>query len=356
MKVLMVIKKLRYSGAYKMFIWLATNLAEHGFDVTVFTYMKNDVESLHPKILWIKDDFEDQNMILPCMKLRKIIKNQDPDCSISFLLDANIINTIACLGLRTKSVICERNDPFKPHYYKLKIVKPLFRLANGAVFQLDKVRRYYSMINAPIAVIPNPVWNYAQIDVKPFSERNNEIVTLGRIDIFQKRHDVLIKAFSILHKLYPQYKLRIFGDGPFSDITKIKELIKDLKLENDVFLAGVTPHPRDAIKDAKIFVLSSDFEGIPNALIEAMSIGMPCLSTDCSPGGASLLIDDGINGYLVPTKDVSLLAEKMIHMIENEDICDRIGNNAKMIINKFTEKSILEKWVDYLKNYENIKC
>lgn len=348
MKVLMVMKKLRYSGAYKMFMWVAKALADRGFDITVFTYMKNDVKELPANIKWIKQDLENRNFIFHLMAVRKVIRTEKPECVISFLLDANILNMLACIGTKAKSIVCERNDPFKPHYHIMKIAKPFFRLADGAVYQLPKVAEFYKNIKAPTAIIPNPVLCKADVQIKSFNERDNVIVTLGRLDLFQKRHDVLVNAFAAFSQKHPEYKLVIYGDGP--DENRIRDLILKLGLNDKVILAGVTSNPQDSIKNAKFFVLSSDFEGIPNALIEAMSIGLPCISTDCRPGGASLLIKNNINGIIVPPHDEKSLADQMRCLAENAEKAETLGNNARQIVNDFAEDEIALQWCNYIKS------
>ena len=253
----MVMKKLRYSGAYKMFMWVAKALADRGFEVTVFTYMQNLVTELPPNIKWIQVDLENKGFISHLFAVRKVVRNVKPDCVVSFLLDANILNMLACLGTKSRSVVCERNDPFKPKYYAMKIAKPLFRLADGAVYQLPKVAQFYSNIKAPTAVIPNPVLCDSKIQIKPFAERENAIVTLGRIDIFQKRHDILVRAFAKFSKMHPDYKLMIYGDGP--DEKKINDLIANLNIVDNAILGGVAKNPQEVIKNASFFVMTSDF-------------------------------------------------------------------------------------------------
>lgn len=347
MKILMIIKKLHYSGAPKMFLWVAKALSDRGFDVTVLTYMRNDVKDLPPNIKWIQKDLEKRNVFFRLMAVRKVVCAEKPECVISFLLDANILNMLACIGTKSKAVVCERNDPFKPHYYVMKIVKPFFRLADGAIYQLPKVAEFYKNIKAPTAIIPNPVLCKSNLHIKSFSERENIIVTLGRVDIFQKRHDVLVKAFSIFLQKHPDYKLVVYGDGP--DVESIKSLIQRLNLNDKVVLGGVTSNPQDAIKNAKFFVLTSDFEGIPNALIEAMSIGLPCISTDCRPGGAAFLINDGANGLLVPCGNDEKLAEKMLFLANNPLDADRMGRTAMEVVETFSENKVAQMWDKYLR-------
>lgn len=348
MKIFMLIKKIRYSGAYRMFVWVAKALADRGHEVTVFTYMKNDINELPANIRWIKADLEKAILWKKVSQTRQHIKECDADVSISFLLDANIINTLACIGLKTKSVICERNDPFKPHYYKLQLTKWMFRFADGAVFQLPKVAEFYSMIKGPTAVIPNPVIPYAErIEIEPFEKRKNIIVSLGRLDIFQKRQDILLNAFARFLKGHPDYKLYLFGDGP--DEEKLRLLANELGITEAVCFKGITNSPFRELSKTKFFVMTSDFEGIPNSLIEAMSIGLPCISTDCRPGGARLLIENGKSGIIVPPGDANKLCEQMEYLTDNPQTADKLGKEAAKSLIRFSEAEITDIWDRYLK-------
>lgn len=348
MKIVMVLTKLRYGGAEKIFMWLASTLAKQGHEIIVFTYIASDLKTLPYPIHWIQQDLVRANYYTKYKAYKQIIRTYTPDCCISFQLETNILNILACLSTSTKSIVCERCDPYKPHYYKLKLVKPLFRLADGAVFQLEKARMFYSMVKKPTAVIPNPAFQeFYFASIKPFHERENIIVTLSRYDIFQKRQDILIKAFHKFQKQYSQFKLLIYGDG--KDKHKIEKLIRKLGLQDCVILAGYTDKVKEVIKRAKFFVLSSDFEGIPNALIEAMSVGIPCISTDCSPGGASLLITDGVNGGLVPKGDINALYKKMCYFVKEWELTDKMGYEGQKIIKRFSEEKIIDLWNGYLK-------
>ena len=349
MKILMLIKQLHYSGAPKMFLWVANALAERGLDVTVLTYMKSYGATPPNIVKWENLEYlENKNIYHKYKAIRKCIKQASPDLCISFLLDANILNIFACLHLKTKSIVCERNDPFKPGYYKLKLLKPFFALADGAVFQLEDVAKYYNNIKGATAVIPNPVKELPDVTLKPIEERDNIIVSIGRLDIFQKRQDVLIKAFHLFHQKHQAYKLFLFGDGTDKDVCQIKKLISQYRLEDSVILKGVTNEPIKELSHSKFYVFTSDFEGIPNSLVEAMSIGLPCISTDCSPGGARLLINDGENGFLVPKGDYKAVADRMCTLIENPNIAETMGTKATDIIHRFNGDAICNMWIDYL--------
>lgn len=352
-KIFMLIKWLHNSGAPKMFVWLANSLAEQGYDVTVYTYLDYDGQeiTLSNKVHHIHESLNNNGVIGKVKHIRRAIKKTKPDVSISFLLDANVYNMFACYGLKTKSVVCERNDPYKPHYYKLKFWKPWFRLADGAVFQLPKVAKFYANIKGPTAIIPNPVNEQIFHLESSFSSRQDLIVTVGRIDLFQKRHDVLIQAFALFVIKHPSYRLVIYGKGESCDVDILRHLIEEKGLQGKVELAGEVKNPIEFICKAKFFVLSSDFEGIPNALIEAMSIGLPCISTDCRPGGAAMLIDHGKNGLLVPMGDSECLCNEMDNVARHPELADRIGEEAKNIILRFSEKNIISMWVNYINQF-----
>ncbi len=155
MKIFMLISFLDYSGAPTMFLWVAEELRKKGNDVVICTYnnIRYDVQ-LADGIKWIDFTPENKGFVGKITKIRQLIKKYKADVSISFQLDANVYNILACSGLKTKSVVCERNDPYKPGYWKLKLFKPLFRFANGAVFQLPKAREYYSNVKVPTVITP----------------------------------------------------------------------------------------------------------------------------------------------------------------------------------------------------------
>ncbi len=354
MRILMIIKWLHNSGAPKMFSWVANGLANQGHDVTVFTFHDYDgsTVTLSPKVRHIHKSLDGVGLIGKIKRIREEVKELKPDVSISFLLDSNVYNIFACVGTETKSVVCERSDPFKPHYYKLKFWKPWFRLADAAVFQLPKVAEFYSNIRGAKIVIPNPIINKGTTNCLPIENRSKKIVTHGRVDISQKRLDILVRAFALLHEHFPDYSLSIFGkdDNPdCGNVMRLKNLASELDIDENVIFEGETLTPYESIKDAKIWVLASDYEGIPNSLIEAMSIGLPCVATDCSPGGARFLINDAVNGYVVARGDVVGLYKKMRYLLENPIVADRIGNEAKKIKDLYSEKQILLQWENFLK-------
>ena len=175
-----------------------------------------------------------------------------------------------------------------------------------------------------------------------------KIVSVGRLSITQKRQDVLLKALSELRKNNISFIAYIYGAGEDED--KVKKMVRDYSLEKNVLLMGQQDNVLLKIFDSNCFVLTSDFEGIPNALMEAMSIGIPCISTDCSPGGARLLITDGENGFIVDRGDYLKIAERIMWIGSHKRESEIIGNNATAITKKFSEEKIMDLWENGIKH------
>ena len=152
---------------------------------------------------------------------------------------------------------------------------------------------------------------------------------------------------------YPSIRLDFYGDGEMHD--ELQDKINYLGLEHRVTLHPSTKDIFDCIRTAQLFVLSSDYEGMPNALMEAMALGLPCISTDCRPGGARTLIDNGQNGLIVPVKDVDTLAETMMFVLDNPDLAEDMAQEARLLGETHTNKIIFDKWNDFLKSlYQTI--
>lgn len=346
----MLIKFLDYSGAPTMFMWVAEALHRRGHQVTICTYktLRKDIK-MSEGIKWIDLTPEDLGYVRCIKRMRRIIDEYNPDVSISFQLNANIYNMLVCYGKNTKSVVCERNDPYR-RGRTLKVLKPLFAMADGAVFQLPGAREYYDNIKVPVAIIPNPFVAKTDIRCEGSDRRKHVIVTHGRLEIVQKRQDVLIDAFAMLVKEYPDYQLQIFG-GQWpgtNDEERLKDQIARLGLQDKVHLMGVSKNPQQDIKEAMVWVSTSDFEGISNALMDAMAIGMPVVATDCSPGGAAFLIKNKENGLLVERGNVKAVYEGMKYMIEHPSEADEMGHKALEIEKELDSEKIAKQWEDYL--------
>ena len=362
MKIVFVIPRLKYSGAPKMMAWIAKQMGERGHNVkfvALFSGKKERKLGKNVEFYWlgvkqsksrfIRNTFGMLNVLL---KLNNYVKEEKPDVLVSFL-DSVGYMYLPIARKKCKVVISERVDPRNRRGLLGKIKIWLMKFADLTVFQTDGAREFFRGkydIYEKSVVIPNPVVITDEIKalrdkIPTFEERDNRIVTVGRLSLKQKRQDILIKAFDIVHKKHPELQLVIYGDG--EDRDKIQEIITQMGLNNCVTLAGKVLGVEKEILNAKAFVLTSDYEGIPNALIEALSVGVPCVSTDCSPGGAKLLIDDGENGFLVSCGDAEQIARKTLEIIKSKDISEKFSKIGIVITEEFSETKIADMW-EYL--------
>lgn len=366
MKILFTIPRLTYSGAPKMMAWVANQMAKKGHEVHLVTFFSeeqahilNENITVHSlKVVQSKSRLvrNTTGMLKTIGRLHKTVRKLKPDAVVSFLDSVGYVYlAIGQLLTRSKFVVSERVDPYS---YKGKMARIRFwlmKFAHGSVFQTEGARKFfeqYKKIYRNSTVIPNPVVANEKVlsmqqNIPSPKERDKRIVTVGRLSLTQKRQDVLLEAFKIFHKDYPEYKLVIYGDG--QDKAKIQALIEQAELSEHAILAGRTDRVEEEIFRAGAFVLTSDFEGIPNALIEAMSIGVPSISTDCSPGGAALLIKDGENGFLVRRGDAKAIAEKLSLIVSDTKTAERISKNSPSITEEFSEDIIADKWEAFFK-------
>lgn len=277
--------------------------------------------------------------------LKKKIIDINPDAVLSFLTMCNIYTAFALRKKKIPVIVSERNDPGKECSGKIRrlVRRIAYRYADGFVFQTNDARAYFSKkIQKRSTVIPNPVKNdlpYAQK-----SEKENKIVAAARLSA-QKNYPLMLRAFKRFACDYPDYKLHIYGDGNLKE--SLIALSQELNISEKVAFEGNVIDLHERIKDAKMFVLSSDYEGISNSLLEAMAMGLPCISTDCPCGGSRMLIEDGVSGLLTPVGDEAAFYRAMKKLAENEELAQTVSNNALKAREIYSEKTILKKYFDY---------
>ena len=174
-----------------------------------------------------------------------------------------------------------------------------------------------------------------------------DIVTLGRLSE-QKNHKLLISAFARVADKHQEVNLLIYGKGQLAD--DLSAYINESGLENRVFLMGNTTEAEKVLSEAGYFVLSSDFEGMPNALMEALAVGVPSISTDCPCGGPKTLINAGENGLLVPVNDIEALAEAMDRLLSDEELSSNLSQNAKRLALSYKTDRVFAEWKKYVES------
>lgn len=274
---------------------------------------------------------------------RKYIKLRRPDIILSFLYPYSIRVLTSLLFTDQKVIVAERRNPQKVKGGKLiEWFRNLLYLKATAI-TVQTIRNmmcYPSFLRKNINVIYNPVsLSDDYIGSANTTIKEKEIVTVGRL-VPEKNHELLIKSFAEFRNDHSCYKLTIWGEGPLRK--KLQELIDSLGLHDCVFLKGNSNEVLREILNSEIFVLPSNTEGMPNALIEAMCLGLPCISTNVS--GAADLIISGENGLLINVGDQSALISCLKHLSDNYEYRTTLGLKAVSIYKLVKKDHIINQW------------
>jgi glycosyltransferase involved in cell wall biosynthesis len=197
-------------------------------------------------------------------------------------------------------------------------------------------------VDARVDIIPNPINPEFNGSTKEARRRGSghTIVAMGRL-VRQKGFDLLIEAFARCAGQHPEWSLVILGEG--EERSNLESLISAMGLQDRVRLAGKVPQPSHILGQADLFVLSSRFEGFPNALMEAMACKLAVISTDC-PNGPRDIVRDGVDGLLIPPDDVNALAKGMDRLMANPMERQRLGAGATEVVKRFSIEKIMSMW------------
>lgn len=343
-------------GAERVVSILAGKMAEKGLNIEILTYYERERSyEIHPnvKISSVETLTKTTNKIKNLFWLRKYFR-ENAKVVLSFLAPFNMMAIIAGMGSGIPVIVADRNDPNKvPSNRVIRIIRDfLYVFADKIVVQTEKNKKYFNCsIQKKCIVIYNPVdlGDYHAIALKTHSKR--KIVTAGRL-MPQKNQKMLINAFSAILKQKMEYELVIYGEGP--NRQELECLVKERGLESKVSLPGNVTDLYEKIKDAELFVLSSDYEGMPNALIEAMCMGLPCISTKVS--GAIDLIQNGKNGILTEIGSESELTGAMQMLLGNNDARLRLAKEAVKLGDELSTDKIVKQWTDVIEDVISKKC
>lgn len=323
-------KNRSFGGAEKNMIYLAGYLVNKGYEV-IFCSVEGDdlIYSIDEKVKVFLTSVKTKNRILlqlqALIRTRKVIKQVNPDIIVSFWLHPTFY--AMTLLKQYKIIFCERNNPETIYgRFSKKLLRYVFKKSHGLIFQTQGVLDQFPDLDLEkkSIVIPNPI--YIDKEIFEYIElKDNRIVTIGRLTE-QKNQKILIDAFARIEKQYPHLILEIYGEGHLEE--NLQKQIYDYHLENKIFLKGTNPDVLKLIHSAKLFVLSSLYEGMPNVLIEAQGLGIPCVSSNCPPGGPAYLIDHRQTGLLFENNNLDSLVEQMYFALENEDEIKKISKNA----------------------------
>ncbi len=366
MKIGFLIQSMASGGAERATAALANEMNKKGQIVEIITFNGYDsFYTLNEGVRHVNMDLiplrsSPLQKIKDCIDrmftIRKEIKSRDLDvivCMNSVIAGYGVFSTAFT---KTKTVGAERNNPYK--YFSgriLSIVKRICAfLSDGYIFQTKAASEYFlPSVQKKGAVIPNAVFNPLVNEIEPTDQKQKIIYSVGRF-VKEKRFDCLIDAFDIVSRKHPDYKLIIFGEGKLRD--ELEHRIDVLSLTDKVLLPGNNPEALRFISKGSVYVLCSEFEGMPNALMEAMAVGVPCVSARCQMGPEEL-IENGENGLLVSDCcSPEELADGILKVIENPELSQTLSSNSIKIKETHSLSNITDQWIDYLQSIRKYKA
>lgn len=350
MKVLMIIPSLGAGGAERVLSGLANDWAEKKkctLEIILFTDVKDFYVINHNiKVHRFNYKSHSSNKIFDLLKLilkvRKKIMDINPDVCLSFLRESNILVLLSCLGLNKKIFLSERDSPetYVPTHYRI-LRKNLYPLATGIIAQTHDYKIFINneLNSNKSIVIPNPVRDIDTSGIK----KQKIILNVGRL-VPEKGHKYLLEAFALCENK-SEWKLVLVGDGVLRK--DLEERVKVLKISHQVEFIGRSNKVDEWLAKSSIFAFSSISEGFPNALAEAMSASLPCVSFDCVTGPRDL-ISNKKNGFLVDIKNVNKFSKYLDILMKDEELRLMIGAEAKRTTKKLDFNKISNRYFEYL--------
>lgn len=346
MHICFTLSSLAGGGAERVATSLSNYFVQEGHTVTIVLVSvktNNCFYDIDSKVEIIPLLKKSKNKFLRVHILRKAMKEIKPDIVISFLPHIIIYTHFALKGLKIPLVCSERNDPNQYNYLYKFMLKKTFKKSNGVVFQTDDARKFYfnnkKNKKQIIEIIPNPVFIESQADSNFAFTKQNRFISVGRL-VEQKNFKLLIDAFYLFDKKEKNYQLFIYGDGPLRN--EIENQIKSLNLENRVFLPGQNKMWHEDLKKSKAFISSSDFEGMPNCLEEALCLGCLAIATNCPIGGSRDLAKLLGNTILVEPRNVKQMSQAMEMIASGKITCKKNDFSSLKLHN------IGEKWISLI--------
>lgn len=357
-RIALFISSLQKGGSERVMVNLAEYFHEQKYEVILVTqYKKENEYDILPQIRRVYSEPSEEelqggrihNFKARFRALRSIWVNYKPDVILAFLGKNNMMAILTAAFLPSRVVVSVRGEPTMEYAGKFQqlLAKWLFRYADGVVLQTERAKDFFpKAVRRKAVIMSNPLNpDFLNKSISTEVEKENLIVAAGRLDE-NKNHAMLIHAFAKIASEFPNTKVIIYGEG--ESRSELEALCREKELQDRILLPGSVSDVASHIIKAKIFVLTSNTEGMPNSVMEAMAMGLPVISTDCPCGGPAMLIQNGENGVLVPVGDAYALADAMRRILTDEEFAAKLGENAIRIREDLAPWKVNKEWENYL--------
>lgn len=354
-RITFVISSLAAGGAERVLSIMANYWAAKGWAVTILTLNSSAVTPFYPLdqrvtmmplgvagVSTTKTAAIANNWVR-LTTLRRTLVATKPDCIIGFGDTTNVLLLVATVGLGLPTIVSERTAPQSHPIGRVwqRLRNLTYPWADGIVVQSEGAKAYFGRaIQAKSRIIPNPVLPPPPAPTPVAVKTQPVVMAMGRFT-FEKGFDLLLKAFARVARKHPAWQLKIVGDGPLRE--EWTALATEVGLAERVIFTGRVQDPFTHLQNADLFVMSSLYEGFPNALCEAMAAGLPVISFDC-PSGPREIIRHGMDGLLIPPQDVDALAAAMDQLMGNSSQRQQLATHAPEIIQRFGIDKVMSQW------------
>jgi GalNAc-alpha-(1->4)-GalNAc-alpha-(1->3)-diNAcBac-PP-undecaprenol alpha-1,4-N-acetyl-D-galactosaminyltransferase len=357
-KIVLLVGSLGSGGAERVASTLCNAWADRGDAVTLIPTFSGGGEAFYEldrrvELLFLASvagiaSRRNKRYLRRVLSLRALIAARRPDVVISFMPNVNVAALAATAFSGTPCIVCERSDPILlPISRAWRVAcRVFYRAAEAVTVQTEAAAQRMGSVYGGIRrlrAIPNPLpSDLPSVSTTRFSPQGRKtLVSLGRLSD-EKRVDLIVEAFARLTTTHPDWDLRIYGDGPLRK--RLAEQIARSGLCGRAHLMGRTTEPWRALAEADAFVMASQFEGFPNALLEAMGIGLPCIASDCANGPREIT-RNGIDARLVPVGDVPALRAAMLELMGDSRVRAELGQRARDSVRaRYALPTVLQQW------------
>ena len=351
MRLVFVTDTLASGGAERVISILANNLCLQYDNVEIVCLRKHLVfYDINPKVKIVFAEDHSQGWISKIWWLRRYIKKDD--IVVSFMIRVYCVTLLALLGLKRCKITSERNDP-RVADWKWKVMRELLLpTSTKHVVQTLEIKKYFSPhIQKKVAIIYNPI-NPKQCSNKDWNVSRTSILAMARLDR-QKNYPMMIRAFLKFHEKYPQFVLNIWGNRVNDEqYEEVRQMIVDNNAVDFIRINGRCHNVAEEYGKAYMFLLTSNFEGFSNSMMEAVCSGVPTISTKVS--GANELIVDGLNGFLVDLNSDEQLYNSMVKLAENPSLAASMSKEGQKARVKFDEIRIVGEWKALFNSVEKL--